>query len=97
MNQAEQINVAPSKPLFKRFSQININNEKNFKEELEKKVTMKFNVGELISFILCSCCPMVKSKSNLFRRGYRNFNNQLNILTYMRKMHEIDMMILDDN
>ena len=66
------------------------------------KIRMNYNVCEIIMKYVCGCCPNDKQKlkTNLYNQGYKKFSYHMDILSFIRKMHEIDIikyLVLDEN
>lgn len=70
--------------------------EKDFKKSSYKKdqVIMNYNIWQILLKLFCPCFQnkRYKNKEKLFERGYKKFSYDMNILTYIRKMHEMDIL-----
>lgn len=64
------------------------------KSLLKENVIMHFSVWEIVIKFVCFCCPnrKIKSKCQLMNKGYEKLNYNMNVLTYIRKMQEIDIL-----
>lgn len=73
---------------------ISINEETSPEDKKAKKVEMYFSCWEIVVRSVCFCCPLkkIKKKSLLLDKGNEKFNYQMNVMTYMRKMQELDIL-----
>lgn len=85
-------------PVFRKYSKNKLDPEiikmtRISKENLQQ-VSMSYNVCQIILKTICCCCRTSKTKvkEKLYDRGYKKILNDMDVLTYIRKMHEIDIL-----
>jgi hypothetical protein len=88
-----------NEPRFKRLSTFKIDSQKIQKENSKslnflKSLKMHFNIIEIINRSLCRCClnKNQKLKNELYSYGFKKYNYHMSITSYLKKMHEIDLI-----
>lgn len=82
-------------PVYKRLSMFKYDPEMLRMSAMNKtRITMNYNVCQILIKTFCWCCPGNKAvlRQKLYDRGYKNLSYDMNILTYIRKMHEVDII-----
>lgn len=78
-----------------------INIREDIKKNINKPVKMGYNTCQVICNLIFFCCKRKQTnfKHQLFKKAKKKFKYNMNILTYMRKIQEIDIIkhiLLDD-
>ncbi len=89
-------------PTYKKLSQFRVDPQRNSPKSLKKAhIKMDFNVCQIILRYLCFCClnKKLRLKRELYDHGNMKFIKHMSIISFIRKMHEIDLikdLILDE-
>jgi hypothetical protein len=78
--------VKDMKNLVERISNIDPNLKR------KKSIIVKYGVCGIFYKYCCFCFSKNKDKHKLYEKGFEKVSYNLNVLTYIRKMHEIDLM-----
>lgn len=82
-------------PKYKTRSSVkSINIRQDIKKNLTKPVKMGYSTCQAIYKLICFCCKKKQTnyKHQLFKKAKKKFKYNMNILTYMRKIQEIDIL-----
>jgi hypothetical protein len=81
-------------PIFQKLSKNKVDPEMVKIVKSREKIAMNYNVCQILVKTFCCCFQgkRDKMKQRLFERGYKKFSYDMDILTYIRKMHEIDIL-----
>jgi hypothetical protein len=83
-------------PVYRRYSKNKLDPEMIKMTNITKgeQVIMNYNVCQILIKTLCFCCQSNKGKmkQRLYERGFKKIINDMDVLNYIRKMHEIDIL-----
>jgi hypothetical protein len=90
-NQNEKYEI----PTFKKLSQFKVDPQRYSRKSLKRaNIKMDFNVCQIILRNLCFCClyKKLRLKRELYDHGYMKFLKHMSVISFIRKMHEIDLI-----
>lgn len=81
-------------PIFRKLSRNVVDKDNSDSPYKTEQITMNYNVCQILLKTFCCCFQGKKyrMKQKLFERGYKKFSYDMDILTYIRKMHEMDIL-----